>query len=95
MTINGMTIPFSKWVMNGYAVPVLSLAKTQRTQRFHVQMTNARPQSYAARATLLAKGRKGILQAKFWEARAMGPHDRNATHGSDVIHHVSPSAMRE
>ena len=33
-------------------------------------MTKASPQSYAAHATLLAKERKGILQAKFWEARA-------------------------
>ena len=30
-----------------------------------------RPQSYAARAALLAGERKGILQAKFGEARAM------------------------
>ena len=45
--------------------------KRKGRKRVHVQMTNARPQSYAARATLLAKERKGILQAKFWEARAM------------------------
>ena len=48
-----------------------SLAKTQRTQRILMLMTNARPQGYAARASLLAGERKGILQAKFWEAGAM------------------------
>ena len=57
------------------ASPDLSLAKTQRPLNFHVQMTKARPQSYAARAALLAKDRKDILQAKCWEARAVTPHD--------------------
>ena len=57
-------------VAEGLAMTDFSLAKTQRSQRIHVQMTNARSQSYAARATLLAGERKGILQAKFWEVGA-------------------------